>query len=76
MERAFRQTRMPELLNNFGVVLAAMGRQDQAAGLFQDALRLFPGYGDAAANAAAAMPTRLTLLPLRRDPVRKDYTWS
>lgn len=74
MERAFRQTRMPELLNNFGVVLAAMGRRDQAAGLFQDALQLFPGYLDAAANLAAAMPTRLTLLFLRQDPVRKDYT--
>lgn len=62
----------PERLNNLGVVLAALGRPDEAASMFRDALRRFPGYRDASANLAAATPVRLTWLPRRTEPVRHD----
>ena len=49
------------MLNNFGVVLAALGRIAEAVSLFGDAVRAFPDYRDASANLLAEQPTlRLT----------------
>src|SRR5688572_14457028 len=64
LHQAYDEAGVPELLNNFVVVLAALGRTAEANSLFADALREFPGYGDASANLLAEQPTRLTLLPL------------
>jgi tetratricopeptide (TPR) repeat protein len=74
LQQAYDEAGVPELLNNFGVVLAALGRTAEATALFADALREFPGYADASLNLLAERPTRLTLLPLRRDPVRNEYS--
>ncbi len=74
LQQAYDEAGVPELLNNFGVVLAALGRIAEANSLFADALREFPGYRDASANLLAGQPTRLTLLPLRREPVRSEYS--
>jgi tetratricopeptide (TPR) repeat protein len=74
LQQAYDEAGVPELLNNFGVVLAAVGRTAEANSLFADALREFPGYTDASANLLAERPTRLTLLPLRREPVRSEYS--
>lgn len=73
LERAAHDAPSAEVLNNLGVVLAALGQERESAQLFQRALRMFPGYADAAANAAAELASRLTLLPLREEPVRDDY---
>jgi len=74
LQQAYDEAGVPELLNNFGVVLAALGRAVEANSLFADALREFPGYSDASLNQRAERPTRLTLLPLRREPVRSEYS--
>jgi tetratricopeptide (TPR) repeat protein len=74
LQQAYDEAGVPELLNNFGVVLAALGRTAEANSLFADALREFPGYADASLNLLAEWPTRLTLLPLRREPGRSEYS--
>jgi tetratricopeptide (TPR) repeat protein len=73
LEAAFDEAGAPELCNNFGVVLAALNRQVEANSLFADALRQFPEYHDASVNLLSERPSRLTLLPLRSEPVRADY---
>jgi glycosyltransferase involved in cell wall biosynthesis len=73
LERSFYEACTPELLNNFGVALARVGRINEAAMMFTDAIRLFPGYHDATANLQSAHPSHLTLLALRSEPVRTDY---
>ena len=73
LERAFYEAGTPELLNNFGVTLAALDRMPEATSLFGDALRLFPAYRDASANLLSERPSRLTLLPLRTEPFRSEY---
>ena len=73
LEAAFDEAGAPELCNNFGVVLAALNRTVEANSLFADALRQFPEYYDASENLLSERPSRLTLLPLRSDPVRADY---
>ena len=72
LRRALDDCVSPELLNNFGVVLAALDRIEEAADMFADALYHFPGYSDANANLAGS-PSRLTLLPLRDTSARSDY---
>ena len=74
LQQAYDEAGVPELLNNFGVVLAALGRTAEANSLFADALRELPEYSDASANLLAERPTRLTLLPLRREHVRSGYS--
>jgi tetratricopeptide (TPR) repeat protein len=74
LQQAYDEAGVPELLNNFGVVLAALGRTVEANSLFADALREFPAYADASLNLLAERPTRLTLLPLRREHVRSEYS--
>ena len=74
LQQAYDEAGVPELLNNFGVVLAALGRTAEATSLFDDALREFPDYRDASANLQSRQPTRLTLLPLRRDLVPREYS--
>jgi hypothetical protein len=73
LRRALDDCVSPELLNNFGVVLAALDRPEEAADMFADALYHFADYRDASANLHGGAPSRLTLLPLRSDPVRDDY---
>ncbi len=74
LRQAYDEAGVPELLNNFGVVLAALGRTAEANSLFADALREFPAYSDASLNLRASQPTRLTLLPLRREQVPGEYS--
>jgi hypothetical protein len=74
LQQAYDEAGVPELLNNFGVVLAALGRTAEATSLFGDALREFPEYRDASANLRAVTPTRLTLLPLRRESIASEYS--
>jgi tetratricopeptide (TPR) repeat protein len=74
LQQAYDEAGVPELLNNFGVVLAALGRTAEANSVFADALREFPAYADASANLLAEQPTRLTLLPIRRESVRSEYS--
>jgi glycosyltransferase involved in cell wall biosynthesis len=73
LRRALDDCVSPELLNNYGVVLAALNRIEEAADMFADALHHFPGYRDARVNLEGGAPSRLTLLPLREHPVRRDY---
>jgi glycosyltransferase involved in cell wall biosynthesis len=73
LRRALDDCVSPELLNNFGVVLAALNRIEEAADMFADALHHFPGYSDANANLLSGSPSRLTLLPLRDEAARSDY---
>jgi glycosyltransferase involved in cell wall biosynthesis len=73
LRRALDDCVAPELLNNFGVVLAALNRIEEAADMFADALYHFPGYSDANANLVSGAPSRLTLLPLRDEAARSDY---
>jgi tetratricopeptide (TPR) repeat protein len=74
LQQAYDEAGVPELLNNFGVVLAALGRPLEAASLFADALREFPDYRDARANLVAEQPTCLTLLPLRSESLPGEYS--
>jgi tetratricopeptide (TPR) repeat protein len=74
LQQAYDEAGVPELLNNFGVVLAALGRTAEAASLFADAVRAFPDYRDASANLLAERPTRLTLLPLRGESAPGEYS--
>jgi glycosyltransferase involved in cell wall biosynthesis len=74
LQQAYDEAGVPELLNNFGVVLAALGRTAEATSLFGDALREFPDYRDASLNLRSDHPTRLTLLPLRREAVASEYS--
>ena len=74
LQQAYDEAGVPEVLNNFGVVLAALGRPAEATSLFADALREFPDYRDASANLLSDRPTRLTLLPLRREAVASEYS--
>jgi glycosyltransferase involved in cell wall biosynthesis len=74
LQQAYDEAGVPELLNNFGVVLAALGRTAEATALFGDALREFPDYRDASANLRSDRPSRLTLMPLRRDSVVREYS--
>ena len=74
LRQAYDEAGVPELLNNFGVVLAALGRTVEATSLFADAVREFPGYRDASANLLTDQPTRLTLLPLRRESVPSEFS--
>ena len=74
LQQAYDEAGVPELLNNFGVVLAALGRTAEATSMFGDALREFPGYRDASVNLRSDPPTRLTLLPLRRDSIASEYS--
>jgi glycosyltransferase involved in cell wall biosynthesis len=73
LRRAIDDCISPELLNNYGVVLAALDRIEEAADMFGDALYHFPGYSDARANLLSGAPSRLTLLPLRDHAARSDY---
>jgi Flp pilus assembly protein TadD len=73
LRRALDDCVAPELLNNFGVVLAALDRIEEAADMFNDALYHFPGYSDASANLVSGAPSRLTMLPLRDEAARSDY---
>lgn len=73
LQQAYDEAGVPELLNNFGVVLAALGRSAEATSLFGDALREFPDYRDASVNLRSDPPTRLTLVPLRRESVPGEY---
>lgn len=73
LQQAYDEAGVPELLNNFGVVLAALGRTAEATSLFGDALREFPDYRDASVNLRSDRPTRLTLMPLRREAVPSEY---
>jgi hypothetical protein len=74
LQQAYDEAGVPELLNNFGVVLAALGRTTEATALFGGALREFPEYRDASANLRSDRPTRLTLLPLRRASIVSEYS--
>ena len=74
LQQAYDEAGVPELLNNFGVVLAALGRTVEATSLFADAVREFPDYRDASLNLIAEQPTRLTLLPLRRESVPSEFS--
>ena len=59
LQQAYDEAGVPELLNNFGVVLAALGPSCRGQrSLFADALREFPGYADASLNLLAERPTR------------------
>jgi glycosyltransferase involved in cell wall biosynthesis len=62
----------PDLLNNWGVALAKLGRHSAAREKFAAALAAFPAYVDAARNRAGDA-NHLTLLPLRRLPSRHEY---
>jgi glycosyltransferase involved in cell wall biosynthesis len=73
LRRALDDAASPELLNNYGVVLAALDRPDEAADMFADALFHYPEYRDAAANLHGGAPSHLTLLPLRTEAARNDY---
>jgi hypothetical protein len=59
--------------NNLGVALARLGRAGASVAAFSRAESRFHGYADAAVNAAAPTPTRITTHPLRRLPSRNDY---
>lgn len=63
--------------NNIGVCHQLLGDVDQAQHYFNQALRILPGYVDAAANLKAAVtPTtpRITLLPMRPTLSRSSYS--
>lgn len=59
--------------NNLGVVLARLGRIDEARKLWAEAVRRFPGYLDAVKNGEDPRVGRITTHPLRRFASRSDY---
>lgn len=59
--------------NNLGVAIARLGGHATARSCFHVALSRFPDLLDARLNLAAAMPDRVTALPLRTQPARRDY---
>jgi glycosyltransferase involved in cell wall biosynthesis len=73
LRRALDDAASPELLNNYGVVLAALDRPEEAADMFADALFHYPEYRDASENLHGGAPSHLTLLPLRTEATRSDY---
>jgi tetratricopeptide (TPR) repeat protein len=59
--------------NNLGVALAHRGNASEAQSLFTRCLEQSPDYSDAQANRLAALPSCVTIHPLRREPTRHDY---
>jgi tetratricopeptide (TPR) repeat protein len=62
-----------EVLNNRGVVLARLGRLEEAYACWENAERCFPGYMDAVRNRENPAGQFITTHPLRRQPSRSEY---
>ncbi len=73
LRRAEQQFPSAEGANNLGVAFARLGRPEEARMCYAQALERFPGYADAAVNAAMKGGRRVTAHPLRRQPARADY---
>jgi len=74
LEAALAIRRSADGLNNLGTALTRLDRKAEARACFAEALQLFPGYLDAAANLADPRALRVTSLPLRRQPARHEYS--
>lgn len=72
LERTKQLDTGPDVENNLGCVNGVLGKDGQP--FFHRALKLRPGYRDAAVNCSGQTPFAYTLLPLRRAAGRQSYT--
>jgi glycosyltransferase involved in cell wall biosynthesis len=73
LEQAEKIRPTAEGVNNLGVATYRQGRLPEAQESFLRSLDRFPDFSDAGANRHFPTPLRVTLHPLRREPVRNDY---
>jgi glycosyltransferase involved in cell wall biosynthesis len=73
LSSAIRQVERADAMNNLGVALRRLGRNDEAIQMFRRALEFFPGYLDSRNNLVDAGSSSVTSHPLRFYPSRNEY---
>lgn len=72
-EQALEFERSADALNNLGVVVRCLGKEEESRAFFLEALFLNPSYLDAQFNRDSEASQRVTLRPLRRSAIREKY---